>query len=150
MASDNSQTQIIACPTCVTLNRAPLSKLGAGGKCGRCGCELFAATAIELTTENFNAYALRPDIPLLVDFWAHWCSPCRQMAPAFAAAAPQLEPWLRLGKLDTQADQAVAARYAIRTIPTMLILKKGKEIARQSGVMPIQAIVLWARQALRS
>lgn len=72
------------------------------------------------------------------------------MAPAFAAAAPQLKPWLRLGKLDTQADQAVAARYAIRTIPTMLILKKSKEIARQSGVMPVQAIVQWARQALRS
>jgi len=144
----NSPVKIVACPECGTLNRVPAEKLGAGGTCGKCHGRLFQGHPVELTSANFDLHAARSGIPLLVDFWAEWCGPCRQMAPAFAAAAGQLEPHVRLGKLDTEAEQAIAGRFGIRSIPTMILLSGGREIARQSGAMPAGSIVQWARQAM--
>ncbi|MFC4294375.1 thioredoxin TrxC [Novosphingobium tardum] len=150
MADSSGATDplLVVCPSCATSNRVPRARLSAKGTCGRCGSPLFAAAPVTLTAANFDAHAAKSDIPLLVDFWASWCGPCLQMAPAFAAAAAELEPFMRLGKLDTEAEQAIAGRFAIRSIPTIVLIKKGREVARQAGAMPAGAIVNWARNAL--
>lgn len=144
----SSNPVIIICPTCATANRVPSDRLSGGGTCGRCKAPLFAAQPISLGSGNFDAHAARSGIPLLVDFWATWCGPCRQMAPAFAAAAGTLEPHVRLGKVDTEAEPELAARFGIRSIPTLVLIRGGREIARQSGAMPTGTIVNWTRQAL--
>jgi thioredoxin 2 len=103
-----------------------------------------------LTAANFDRHAAKSDLPLLIDFWAAWCGPCRMMAPAFEEAAGRLEPRMRLAKLDTEAEPAIATRYGIQGIPSLVMIAKGKEVARISGAMPASAIVAWAEKALGS
>lgn len=141
-------SRTVACPACATLNRVPRDKLGAGGKCGRCGAPLFQHKPVELTGRNVEAHAVKSDIPLVIDFWAAWCGPCRQMAPAFEAAASELEPFVRLAKLDTEAEQALANRFDVRSIPTLIVISHGRELARQSGALPARAIVDWVRRTV--
>ena len=142
---------LVACPACSTLNRFPRERLteGFAGKCGQCRAPLFTGHPVALNAASFEAHALKSDIPLLVDFWAPWCGPCKAMAPQFDRAASRLEPTMRLGKVNTDEEQQLAGRFSIQGIPTMILFRHGKEIARQSGLMDAGRIESWAAQALR-
>jgi thioredoxin 2 len=144
-----SNSSHIVCPKCNAINRIPAARLGESPKCGKCHTPLFGAAPIELTTANFNKQISRNDIPVLVDFWAPWCGPCKMMGPAFEQAAKQLEPSVRLAKLNTEAEQSIGAQYGIRSIPTIALFKNGKEIARQAGAMSTADIVRWTQQHIQ-
>jgi len=136
----------IVCPQCSATNRLPAERLSQEPKCGQCHQLLFDGKPVLLNGSNFDKHVTRNDIPLLVDFWADWCGPCKMMAPAFTQATQMLEPKLRLAKVNTETEQTISARYQIRSIPTLILFKGGREIARQSGAMGAKDIVRWATQ----
>ncbi len=136
----------VVCPHCDSVNRLPQSRIDEQPKCGRCGQPLFNAHPVELTDNNFQKHIQRNDIPVLVDFWAPWCGPCRMMAPAMEQAAAQLEPRVRVAKVNTEEARQVATMYGIQSIPTVIIFRNGIEVARQSGAMDAGSLIAWANR----
>lgn len=140
--------QHVVCPHCNTTNTVPSSRLGDGPNCGKCKQTLFTGQPVELDAAGFDRHVRNSQIPVLVDFWAPWCQPCLMMAPAFAEVAGRLEPNVRLAKLNTEEEQMVGAQHGIRSIPTMILFRNGKELARQSGAMTAGNIERWVRSQL--
>jgi len=135
----------IVCPHCDAVNRLSSQRLADAPVCGKCARELFLAQPVDVSSARFSRHVERNDIAVLVDFWAAWCGPCKMMGPAYQLAAARLEPQVRLLKVDTEQAQDVAARFNIRSIPTLALFRHGREIARQAGAMDTGSIVSWVQ-----
>lgn len=133
----------LVCPQCAAINRLPEQKPALAAKCGKCGKRLFSHSALNVTQSQFDRHLQKSDIPLVVDFWADWCGPCKMMAPAFQQAAAELEPRARLLKVNTEQEQGLSARYAIRSIPTLMVFSAGQEVARMSGALDQGNLLSW-------
>lgn len=142
--SDASPAAIlrVACPRCATLNRVARDRLPDGARCGSCKEALFPGRPFDLTASSFSRH-IGGDVPVVVDFWAAWCGPCRMMAPAYEQAAARVAPGVQLAKVDTEAERDIASRFDIRSIPTLIAFRHGREIARQSGALPFPRLMQW-------
>jgi len=138
----------LACPHCHALNRVPASRLADGPNCGQCHQPLLTGQPLELTVDHAERHISRNDIPVVVDFWAPWCGPCQMMGPAFAQAAAAL-PQVRFAKINTQTETTLGQRFAIRSIPTMILFVGGREIQRQAGAMDSASIQRWVAAGLQ-
>ena len=137
----------LVCPHCAAVNRVQTAHLRSAPNCGKCHQPLFTGAPIELDEAAFDKHLLRGQLPLLVDFWAPWCGPCRTMAPAYAQAARELEPEFRIAKVNTEAHPTLGSRYNVRSIPTLALFAGGREVARQAGAMSASDIVRWTLAA---
>jgi len=142
---DNNEHLRVVCPACHTVNRVLRERVGPGANCGSCKEPLVSPQPIELAAANFDRHIESNDLPVVVDFWAAWCGPCRMMAPVFDRAARELASEARVAKVDTERDPTLAARYGIRSIPTLIAFRDGREVARQSGAMDLPRLLQWVR-----
>jgi thioredoxin 2 len=133
----------IVCPQCSSVNRIPDQRLGDGPKCGKCHSPVLDGKPVTLTSQNFDTFIARNDLPVAVDFWAEWCGPCKMFAPVFAQAAAEQKTRMRLAKLDTDAEPAIAQRYGIRSIPSLLLFKQGQEVDRVAGALDPTRLRAW-------
>jgi thioredoxin 2 len=136
----------IVCPHCNSVNRFPREKNARAAKCGRCHQPIFTGRPVPVSAESFTTHIQRNDIPVMVDFWASWCGPCKMMAPVYERVASEVEPEIRFLKVDTEAEPELAARYGIRSIPTLILFHKGVEVARQAGAPDAQSLRSWLRR----
>ena len=134
----------LVCAACAATNRVPDARLADGPVCGVCKEKLLDPRPFALTDDRFANYVSKTELPIVVDFWAAWCGPCKMMAPFYAEAAKQM-PFVRFAKVDTEVATQTAARFTIRSIPTLIIFQGGQEIARQSGAMRAADIVGWVK-----
>jgi thioredoxin 2 len=148
--SSGNESLRVVCVRCGTTNRVPAARLGDGAKCGGCGEPLLSGHPVELTKATFDRQIASNDLPLVVDFWAPWCGPCRMMAPAYEQAAQRLAPGVRLAKLNTEDEPEIAARFGIRSIPTLIAFKNGREVARQSGALDVNRLVNWISSSFQA
>lgn len=143
-----SDSKHLVCPHCDAVNRVPAERLASNPKCGKCKEPLFTGQPVELTDRNFDKHIRRNEVPVVVDFWAAWCGPCKMMAPHFKTVTGQMEPRVRFAKVDTEHAQRTAAQFGIRSIPTVVIFRNGREVARQAGAMDARTLANWIQSNL--
>src|SRR6202011_5818565 len=139
------ETRHIVCPSCTSVNRIPSGKDAHKAKCGHCHQPLFTGRPTPVSAKSFATLIQRNDIPVVVDFWAQWCGPCKAMAPVYERVAAELEPAFRFVKVDTEAEPELAARYPIRSIPTLMLSHKGSVVAQRAGAVDAQTLRSWLR-----
>ena len=143
-----SESINVVCPHCNAVNRVPQAKLGAGPKCGKCKSPVLTGVPLDLTAANFQQFVGRNGLPVVVDFWAPWCGPCKMMAPVFSQVAHEMATRARFAKVNTEQEQMIAAQYGIRSIPTLALFSNGKEISRQAGALDAASLKQWLQQSI--
>ena len=141
-----SEIRQIVCPHCTAINRTPADRPAEKAKCGACHNPLFSGRPVAASAQSFTSHLQHNDIPVVADFWAEWCGPCKMMAPAYDRVAAELEPHVRFLKVDTEAEQQLAAQYNIRSIPTLMLFRNGTVVAQRAGASDAASLRAWIEQ----